>query len=642
MSTWIIDFVFLRPWVLWLLIPWAIVTLLQLIKRKNAKIETLIAPHLSRFVLDSEHTQSRTHTSWLMSAFLALAILAASGPSVEKQEVPVFQAKQARVVLVDLSYSMYATDIAPNRLTQMRFKLMDLVKSFKEGDTALVAYAGDAFTISPLTNDAATLENLVPSLSPEIMPSKGANLIAGIEQAISLLEQAKYLQGDIILVTDDVEPEEITTIKGLVANSQYHLSVYAIGTSEGAPIALPDGGFLKDRFGQIVVPKLNVELLQNLVSSEGKFVTYTPTSNDIKRFKPSLREIELNTQSNEKVMWRIDAGVYLLMLLVPMVLFLFRKNALHLSVLLILFAPLEKPQALEVPNWFKNNDQRALDAYQNNNFSQALQADDPLLKGAALYKQGQFKEAADQFSTVDSSEGHYNYGNALAQLGQLDEAISAYERALDKNPALRQAQENKQLLEQLKQQQEQQDQQGEQDPSGDNAQQNEQSEQAQSSDEQGKSQSKERQSEDQQPSKDQQNGEQGQSEQQDQPSSSDSQNTQNNQPDNAANAEQSKEKADSQSAQQASEDPQQKADMTKQTAQEQQDSNNEQMAQNQQPLSQLDARPLTPEEREKAEKIKHLLRKVPDDPAILLRNKMQLEAQKRGQQRYPTGVEKSW
>ena len=89
---------------------------------------------------------------------------------------------------MDMSYSMYATDIAPNRLTQARFKALDLLQLFKEGETGLIAYAGDAFTVSPLTTDVTTLENLIPSLSPEIMPSKGSNVLAGIDQAVSLLK----------------------------------------------------------------------------------------------------------------------------------------------------------------------------------------------------------------------------------------------------------------------------------------------------------------------------------------------------------------------------------------------------------------------------------------------------------------------
>ncbi|WP_341874703.1 vWA domain-containing protein [Pseudoalteromonas xiamenensis] len=116
---------------------------------------------------------------------------------------------------------------------------------FSEGDTALVAYAGDAFTVSPLTSDAATLKNLIPSLSPQIMPSKGANLLAGIEQAKMLLEQGHYADGDIILVTDDVEQEEIGEVKSMLASTKFRLSVYAIGTREGTQFHSLRVDFLK-------------------------------------------------------------------------------------------------------------------------------------------------------------------------------------------------------------------------------------------------------------------------------------------------------------------------------------------------------------------------------------------------------------
>jgi Ca-activated chloride channel family protein len=655
MQDWMIDFVFLRPWLLWLFIPWFLLTLLQWVKRSQQVKSTLIAPHLSHIVLSDGETKETKQSPALVSLVLALAILAVSGPSIEKQQVPVYSAKQARVVVVDLSYSMYATDIAPNRLTQVRFKLLDLVESFSEGETALVAYAGDAFTVSPLTTDAATLKNLIPSLSPEIMPSKGANLIAGIEQAKTLLTQASYLQGDIILVSDDVESDEISTVKSMLANSQYRLSVYAIGTQEGAPIALPDGGFLKDRFGQIVVPKLAPERLQSLVTNDGRFVTYSPSDSDINALKPELRHAEVSQQSDENVMWRVDAGVYLLLLIAPLSLLVFRKGLLQLSVVLcVLLLPSEQSYALELPSWLQNDDQKALKAYQQGQFDAATQADTKELKGAALYKQGQFQQAADLLADSQTAIGQYNLGNALAKLNQFDDAINAYSKALELQPEFKQAADNKALLEQLKQQQsEQQQQQGQQDQK--DGEQSKEQNGEQSPNEQGQQSDQNGQQQDGQ----QQSGEQSQGSEQNDPSQSEKsggeQNGQNNQPDMQAKPESKDDQAKSdeqQKAEQAQSDQMQSGEMQSDENAEQNKDTQAQMANEQaksdeqakaeQAISMADAKPLTPEEREQAEKIKHLLRKVPDDPAILLRNKMQLEAQQRAQQRLPKGVEKSW
>ncbi|MBO0195879.1 VWA domain-containing protein, partial [Vibrio parahaemolyticus] len=85
---------------------------------------------------------------------------------------------------LDMSRSMFATDIKPNRLAQTRYKALDLLPKCKEGDTGLIAYAGDAYNLSPLTTDSSTLAGIIENLSPELMPFQGANLPAAIELAI--------------------------------------------------------------------------------------------------------------------------------------------------------------------------------------------------------------------------------------------------------------------------------------------------------------------------------------------------------------------------------------------------------------------------------------------------------------------------
>ena len=212
------DFEFIRPAILWLLIPAVGLFFVALIKRKKATNEQLIAPHLAQFIMSDASTKTN-QPLWLLALFCSLGIIFSAGPSFEEKQVPVFQSKNARVIVMDMSYSMYSTDILPNRLMQARFKALDMIDLFKEGDTALVAYAGSAYTISPLTNDATTLENLIPSLSPEIMPDKGSNVLAGLDIAKELLGQAGYLDGDIILITDGIDQQEQSEVSTFTKNT---------------------------------------------------------------------------------------------------------------------------------------------------------------------------------------------------------------------------------------------------------------------------------------------------------------------------------------------------------------------------------------------------------------------------------------
>ena len=637
------DFEFIRPALLWLLIPAVALFFVALIKHKKTTSEQLIAPHLAQFIMSEANTKA-SQPLWLVALFCSLGILFSAGPSFEKKQVPVFQSQSARVIVMDMSYSMYSTDILPNRLMQSRFKALDMIELFKEGDTALVAYAGTAYVISPLTNDATTLSNLIPSLSPEIMPDKGSNVLAGLDMAKELLTQAGYIDGDIILVTDGIDQQEQSDVSSFTSNTQYRLNIYGVGTAQGAPIKLPEGGFLKDRYGQIVVPTINASQLKNLASSSGgKFASYQPSNNDINTFAPNAQSELLKDEKQSHALWRIDAGIYGLLLLLPFGLYLFRRAALLGAFLAFGFLPQQNAYAVELPTLLQNADQRALEAYNNKEYDAATQAQSSELKGAALYQQGNFDAALNEFSNDKSATGLYNYGNALAKAGKLEDAIEAYKQAQTLQDDFTQAADNQALVEQLLNQQEQQDQQSDGDDSQDQ-------DDSQKKDEQNQGQNSEQSKQDQQQNGDKSDSEKGENESQsssdeksdkeseqskDQQGEPSEQSDKQNEPDMQAQPQSEQDK----DADQPKEDEQQQS---KPQAISEQPATDEQKQNAQQQAMQAQASELTNEEKEKAQQLNQLLRKVPDDPAILLRNKMQLEAQKRQYKRRPTGVEKSW
>ena len=637
------DFTFIRPAVLWLLIPALALFFIAFIKHKKQSADNLIAPHLAPFIMNESNTKA-SQPLWLVAVFCCLAIIFSAGPSFEEKQVPVFQSKSARVIVMDMSYSMYSTDIAPNRLMQSRFKALDMIELFKEGDTALVAYAGSAFTISPLTNDATTLTNLIPSLSPDIMPDKGSNVLAGLDMAKELLTQAGYIDGDIILVTDGIDQEEQSDITSFTSNSSYRLNIYGVGTEQGAPIKLPEGGFLKDSYGQIVIPTINISRLKSLATrSGGKFALYQPSSSDIATFAPSANSELLKDEKQSHALWRIDAGIYGLLILLPLGLYLFRSAAFVGAFLVLSVLPTQQASALELPSFLKNTDQQALDAYKNKDFERAANADSSSLKGSALYQQGNFDAALEAFSKDKSATGFYNYANALAKSGQLEQAIDAYKQAQTLQPNFSEAADNQALVEQLLEQQQQQQQQQQQEgDSQDNQQQSDQSEQQnnQQSDQNQQGENSDSQSEQNQGEQSQEQqgepGDESDTEQDQQSAESGSQSDKQNEPELETQPQANQEQK------QPEQTNEEQAENTQPQTAQQQTLTDEQKQNAQQQAAQAQTRELTNEEKEKAQQLNQLLRKVPDDPAILLRNKMQLEAQKRQYQRRPTGVEKSW
>ena len=198
---------FLRPLWLLMLIPCVLcLTLLWRRQQASGEWSKVIAPELLSHLIQG---QSARQSGWplrLLTVGWFLTCIALAGPTWEKITTPVSKNQQPLIVVTDLSYRQYAADLSPDRLSRLRYKLMDLFQLRQDGLTGLVAFAASAHTVAPLTDDTNTLSNLVPALSPEIMPQQGQHPVSGIEQAIKLLEQGASQRGDILLITDSISP----------------------------------------------------------------------------------------------------------------------------------------------------------------------------------------------------------------------------------------------------------------------------------------------------------------------------------------------------------------------------------------------------------------------------------------------------
>ena len=604
---------FLRPlWLLGLLAVF-LLSLLRYQTGKKSKTQNLIAAHLSENLVSSpKNVNAQPFTFYLLAI---IACIALAGPSWRNLEMPVYEMETAQVIVLDLSYSMYATDVKPNRLSQAKYKAIDLIKKWSEGEKALITYAGDAFTISPLTPDGNSIINHIPHLSPEIMPVTGARADLGLERAITLLENAGYTQGHIVFISDGIDKKTSQKMIKRLQGSDWVVSILAMATEQGAAIKLADGSLLKNKQGEIVVPKLHAQSLYDISSAtNGLYLTHSNTSSDIEQLASffSMKESRKNeTGQSGQNKFAKDDGYWLSFLLLPLFLLLFRKGVFY-AVLLTLTIPLSSP-SVEASIW-KNDQQNAFQAYVDKDYATAAQLyDDPMSKGSALYQDKQYQQALEQFeqATIDNpsnADAFYNQGNAYAQLQELDKALQAYQQALTINPELKAAQQNKQLIEEIKKQQEQQKQDQQQDSEQQNSEQ-QQSEKQQSEQQQSEQQQSEQQQSEQQQSE-QQQSEQQQSEQQQ------NEQQQNEQQQNEQQKNEQQQNEQQQNEQQQNE--QQKAEQQEQSEESQQD---QQIAEFQ------EAKQVNQE----LEDLPNWLKNMPDDPSLLLRNKMRLEYQKRAQ-----------
>lgn len=583
------EFHFIRPFWLLAIIP-AIIMMVFLLKNKlnqgnwNAVCDEALLP----FILQEKPAGK---SRWVLSTgALAslLTIIALAGPTWERLPSPVFRNDAALVIVLDLSKSMDATDVKPSRLSRARYKIADILKQRKDGQSALLVYAGDAFTVTPLTEDTDTILSQISALNTELMPEQGSNTVLALEKAVGLLKQSGLQTGDILLVSDGISSDDL--ISEVDSLADYRLSILGVGTAEGAPIKLAGGGFFKDANGNIVIPKLNIAQLSILANKgSGWYKTMTDDDSDINALLAQL-DSPIEKQGGKDNNLLIDQwdekGPWLLLLVLPLAALSFRKGLLSITLLLLLPFP-EASYALEWDDLWQTQGQQAQQAFKQQNYQQAAeQFTDPQWKAAAQYKAGQFEQAIESLQDDQSATGLYNNGNALAQSGKLQEAKKAYEQSLEKQPDNEDAKYNKEQVEKALEKQNKNQQ------KGDDKKQSDQKDSKQGDDKQDQQEGSE-------PSDKKQNSEQNEQ---------------------SKNSDESEQKAAEDEAKDSEQPQEPKSDQQKEQQQKQQEAEQQQANESEQY-----------DESEQANE--QWLKRIPDDPAGLLKRKFKYQYGQRGRKK---------
>ena len=593
------DFHFIRP--LWLLgiIPAALCLLIiNKLAHQAGNWSKVINAELLPFLMQSDaQGENRLTRSFMMgiAGCWLLFCLALAGPSWNQLPQPVHKEDAALVLMLDLSPSMLAEDVTPSRLIKARYKMIDILKSRQQGFTGLVVYGGEAFTVSPLTEDGNTIISLVPTLHPALLPVYGSNTEDGINSAIDLIKNAGYQQADILLITDGVSRAAFRDISSQLNSRNIRLHILGIGTEEGAPIPMGNGGFVKDKNGSILLPKLDTSALRQLADlGGGKFVSMTADDSDINQLLQAITSDfpETTAVSDQTFdIWE-DYGYWLILLLLPLLLASFRKGVVFMIVLAPTLLNSPPTEASIWQDLWLTDDQQGYKALQQGD-TEAAQGlfKNPQWQASAAYKNQDYKAAVEQYSQGKSADDSYNLGNALARSGDLDGAIKAYDQALTIMPDMDDAIANRQLVEQLKQQQQNQDQKG---------------------DPQDQDQDSESQDQDQQQSQSQQ-----QSEDEQQQSESEQQQSENEQQQSTGEEDESSKQEQEEQSKTASDEEKSEEEQSEEEQSQQQSEEDSLKEQQQMELQQW-------------------LRRVPDDPGGLLKQKFRYQSQQRAsEQRNP-------
>lgn len=232
-----IDFHLLRPWWLSAYIP--LLGIFWLVWRQNSPLNSWAAicdSHLLKHLVVTKETHKRHWALLFLFASAIFMILSLTGPCWLRFPVPSYHVTEPHVIVLSLSADMLAKDVAPDRLSRAKFILHDLFTQAQTGQFALIVFTAEPFIVSPLTEDARTIDALLSSLTPSIMPVVGYRLDTALVEAKNLIKQAGFKQGKILLMTANLPDVKAIKMAKKLASQGIYTSLMPL---KAAPLFSP-------------------------------------------------------------------------------------------------------------------------------------------------------------------------------------------------------------------------------------------------------------------------------------------------------------------------------------------------------------------------------------------------------------------
>lgn len=444
--TWWQDFHFLRPyWLLALVIP---VLLFGMIMGKTyvqSAWSKVCDKNLLDFLLVKGSGQKGNYLKYSMPFSALFLVIALTGPTWMKKDNPALSMDNPVMILLNMSGEMWNKDVSPNRISRAKYVVKDLASTLKNTESGLIVYSREPFVITPLTEDGAIIDNLLPALEMNIMPQDGDRLDRAVDLAVERMKNVGFSNGNIIVLTSNIG-ERFDKVLESVAKASH----------EGFDVNIINMNSAENDKLKMVADKGN-----------GVYLRYNQSLSSLIDKINDITMKEIKQSQNMQTVW-MDNGWYFLWFPLILLLGYFRRGLIFLFILGMFEAYSNTASA----NWFLNNNQQGLKNFEKQNYDVAADKfTDQRWKGVALYKKGDYAAAYESFSKKDDAVALYNQGNALAKMGKIDEAIKKYEEALQKKQKFPDAKFNLEYLK--KQKQQQQKQQSQQKDKKQNEQQNE-------------------------------------------------------------------------------------------------------------------------------------------------------------------------
>ncbi len=434
----------------WALIRWARV------RRRRVSAALGQAQTLDRNITPSR----RDAASNLRLAGIVFLLLALAGPQFGVELMETRSDAHQAVIAIDVSLSMLTSDVKPNRLERAKSALSLLIEQLRGERIGVVAFAGEAQTICPLTQDADAAKQLLSALAVGAIPAPGSAIGAALRASVALL--GRYPGGKAVILLTDGEDHKSDPLGAGREAAAAGVRVYAvgIGTPEGEPIPATGGTYHKNAKGDTVVSRLDETMLAHVAKETGgAYYRTTPSSDEIYDIAKRIRELDTakgvsGTVNHWRNRYAWPASVAFLLLLLELILPMVpikktRSPLLAALACLALSAPASAATAegsLRAGNqlYSKEKYEEALERYGEASTKKPNDIRPAFNTGSALYRLEKFADATALYETLAArkhipaaarSAALYNLGNARFKSGEFPAAASAFRSALTLTPS---------------------------------------------------------------------------------------------------------------------------------------------------------------------------------------------------------------
>jgi Ca-activated chloride channel family protein len=395
---------------LYLLLP-VIILMLLMLMRKSKTLTLFSDEVLAKLQVAGQSSLNKTSRLLMLFTVLFLMIIAFAKPVIDNGEKEIEQKGREVIIALDISRSMDAVDLYPNRLAVSISKISSLLEKIRGDKVAVVAFAGSSYIISPMTADTGMAKYLLDTLDIKRFNDRSSN----IDSLFNAVKDMGELKDKTVIVFSDGDEGNLDYL--IARAKEHHTKIYAIGLGESKGEAIPDGkgGFVKDSSGKIVISSKNPEFSKLALATGGAYIDYTLGDDDIDAIYSALkRGSKDETFEAEKIHDYTELFYYPLI-----VAFLFLLISFHSM-------PKKIVSALLLSMFVMNP-----------KMSYAVSFDVLTMQEAdKLYRSGSYDKAIATYQKVEGLDTqfdavrHFNIGNAYASSGALDKAIESYEASL--------------------------------------------------------------------------------------------------------------------------------------------------------------------------------------------------------------------